>query len=148
MSDTSTISPVTPETPDAGALFGMHDTDVAEHPRFQRIYEHLECMRVQLDSHIQLVGEAKQRTLRTQAERAAARAAPHKGGQLTALIDAAGSKSKRTPQSRSYWSFTPRDVKALEKQNRIESGRARGWTRERFQPARYLALADAALAEL
>ena len=48
----------------------------------------------------------------------------------------------------SYWSFTPEDQKVIEKQKRMQAGRERGWMRARFDRTRYVALADAALAEL
>ena len=148
MSDTSTISPITPETPFAGAHYDAHIPDSSHQLRLHAVTEHVECVRVQLESHIKLLDEAKQRILATQADRAAKGPAPNKRGTLAALIDAANENNKRMPQTRSYWSFTPEDVKLLERKKWIEIGRDRGWTKERFEPARYAALADAALAEI
>ena len=52
------------------------------------------------------------------------------------------------PSSKSFWSFTPANVKLAEKQKKIEEGRARGWQRKRYNPERVEALIDDALAEL
>ena len=147
-SDASTISPISPETPMAGLQFGKSNQAITQLPSTNRLNEHLQAMHVQLQSHMKLLQDAKQQTLETQAERSAARTAPDQGGKLTALIDAAGAKNKHLSQSRSYWSFTPEDVKVLEMQKRVEAGRQRGWMRKRFEPGRYVELADAALAEL
>lgn len=147
-SDASTISPISPETPLIGKRFDGSSLQKYQDYDMTALSDHLQAMRVQLESHIKLIQEAKYRTLKAQAERSAARKAPNNGGMLTSMIDAASAKNKQLPQARSYWSFTPEDVKVLEEQRRIEAGRDRGWKRKRFDPTRYRELGDAALAEL
>jgi hypothetical protein len=140
-SDASTISPISPETPIADLQWGSSQ-DIQQ---LRLIDDHLQGMRNQLQSHIKLLREAKQRTLDLQTERLSARLNPAKASSLNAV---AASKGGSLQQSRSYWSFTPEDQKVLEKQKRVQAGRDRGWMRARFDPTRYTVLADAALAEL
>ncbi|KAK3719027.1 hypothetical protein LTR37_004590 [Vermiconidia calcicola] len=148
-SDASTISPISPATPIPEAQFMQtsSETDL-ETAYFYGVEYHLQAMRTQLNSHIKLLQDAKQKTLDIQTERSAARAAPGMGGRVISLNGASGATSKQLPQSRSYWSFQPQDLKAAEKFKRIEDGRNRGWSRRRFEPLRYRELAEAALAEL
>lgn len=54
----------------------------------------------------------------------------------------------RLPQSRSFWSFKDEEAEKKEKVTRVEEGRARGWKTARFEPKRYVELAEDALAEL
>ena len=127
---------------------GESSSALRQRPSIGLLSDHLHGMRRQLESHIKLLQDTRQQTLNIQAERSAARADPRKSGKLTALIDAAGTKNQHTPPSVNYWSFTPEDVKVLELQKRVEAGRARVWRRKRFEPGRYMELAEAALAEL
>lgn len=145
-SDASTISSLYPDTPTA-SHFGISDPQRTAHSSSEYLSEHLEGMRVQLETHIKLLQEAKGQAIRIQSERAAARLRPTKQGRLTALFDAAAT-DKKVQQSPSFWSFTPSDVKAIETQRRVEAGRERGWVRVRFDPTRYRQLAETALAEL
>jgi len=98
--------------------------------------EHLDGMRKQINTHINLLRRAKLATTIAQAERASRSQAP------------ALAPQKRLPKSKSFWSFTPADVKVAEKERKIEEGRARGWERKRYDPGRYEALVENALAEL
>lgn len=138
-SDAATISPVSPETPYADIQWGLstHDQHV------NSVHHHLQGMRAQLQSHVKLLKEAKQRTLVLQTEQLASRFSSAKGGRM-----ASGSKGGKMQSTASYWSFTPEDQKVIEKQRRIEAGRERLWMRARFDRTRYVTLADAALAEL
>ena len=98
--------------------------------------EHLDGMRKQVNTHINLLRRAKLATTVAQAERASRSQAP------------ALAPQKRLPKSRSFWSFTPADVKVAEKEEKIEEGRARRWERKRYDPGKYEALVVNALAEL
>ena len=113
-------------------------TPVKETPAFNltRLAEHLAGMHTQIKTHMTLLQQAKLATTIAQAERAS---------RLTA-----SSQSPVTPlpHSKSFWSFTPVDVKNAERQQRIEEGRARGWERQRYRSERYQALAEKAMAEL
>ena len=147
-SDNSTISPISPDTPAAGEEIATPNPSSQQLP-LDSLDEHLKGMQIQLESHVGLLQDAKQRTLDLQNERAATtRPPPKKGGKLGAIIDAAGAKNQRPPPSRSYWSFTPENIKVVEKQKRIEAARGRGWARKRFDPTRYTELAEKALADL
>lgn len=146
-SDASTISSMSPDTPVAGTEIVDPNPQETAQRSSEHLKEHLEGMRIQLESHIKLLREAKQQTINIQGERAAARLAPTTEGRLTALMDAAAT-DRRIQQSHSFWSFTPQDVKAMENQKRVEAGRERQWTRRRFDPTRYKQLAERALAEL
>jgi hypothetical protein len=103
---------------------------------FTRLSEHLDGMRTQINIHINLLRRATLATTVAQAKRASrSQAAQH-------------APQKRIPKSKSFWSFTPADVKMAEKEERIDEGRARGWARERYNPAKYDVLVENALAEL
>ena len=159
-SDESTISPISPETPFGGdddrmlgGLNGDGSTEdssrmTAAQKSISDLEEQLQGVRLQLQSHLKLLREAKQRTVDAQTQRSAARKAPTKSGQLASFLDASGTRAARLQQSHSFWSFTPEDVKLLEKQRRIEDGRRRGWMRARFDATRYSDLAERAMAEL
>jgi hypothetical protein len=101
-----------------------------------RLPEHLDGMRMQLTTHINLLHRAKLATTVAQAKRASRAQAP------------AHASQKRLPKSKSFWSFTPVDVKVAEKERKIEEGRARAWARKRYDPRKYEALVENALAEL
>jgi hypothetical protein len=101
-----------------------------------RLSEHLEGMHTQIKTHIGLLHRAKLATTVAQADRACrARTSGY-------------TPQKRMPQSKSFWSFTPVNVKLAERQKKIEQGRASGWERKRYSPEKYDALVDNALAEL
>jgi hypothetical protein len=142
LSDAETLSPVSPDTP--YPPWG----DPKQQPHFQLVNDHLRAMQVQLQSHLRLLQNAKQKTADIQAERSVAHSLNNKKSKTTSSNNLATIEQKRLPTGRSYWSFTPEDVRIVEKQNRIQAGRARDWRRERFDPQRYQHLADAALAEL
>lgn len=135
-SDASTISSLSPETPVANHQGEILDLKIQDQRSVQQLAAHIEGMRSQLETHIRLLQDAKQQTIKIQSERAVARMAP------MAMTD------RRIQQSHSFWSFTPVDIKAIERQRRIEAGRKRGWMRARFDPTRYRRLAEKALAEL
>lgn len=101
-----------------------------------RLSEHLDGMRMQINTHINLLRRAKLATTVAQAERASRSQAP------------ALAPQKRLPKSKSFWSFTPADVKIAEKEKKIEEGRARGWARKRYDPGKCEVLVENALAEL
>ncbi|GAB7335240.1 hypothetical protein MBLNU13_g07654t1 [Cladosporium sp. NU13] len=101
-----------------------------------RLSEHLDGMRKQINTHINLLRRAKHATTIARAERASRFQAP------------ALAPQKRLPKSKSFWSFTPADVKMAEKERKIEEGRARGWARKRYDPGECEALMENALAEL
>jgi hypothetical protein len=135
------------------------DTYLSE-PEFSQLEDHLTAMYTQLQTHIRLLQHAKLSTTIAQAERAA-RSAPTTGTPLGSVGNRSGVFNARSPagslkgtpkgslaQSRSFWSFTPVDVKVADKQKRLEAGRARKWQRERFRPEKYQDLAEKALAEL
>ena len=139
-SDAATISPISPKTP-----LGLpwDDADSGSMQAVLLIESHLQAMRTQLQSHLKLLQEAKQRTLDQQTERLTAKLNANRASNFNRVRE--GSKLQ---QSMSYWSFTPEDQKLLEKQRRVQAGRDRGWMRARFDPTRYDVLADAALSEL
>ncbi|KAK3713255.1 hypothetical protein LTR37_008688 [Vermiconidia calcicola] len=148
-SDAATISPISPGTPVPEAQFIQRRSEMdLESAYFYRVEYHLQAMRTQLNSHIKLLQDTKQKTLDIHVERSTARAVPGTGGRANSDIDASRATSRQLPQSRSYWSFQPQDLKAVEKFKRIEDGRNRGWSRKRFEPLRYRELAEVALAEL
>jgi len=101
-----------------------------------RLAEHLAAMDTQIKTHITLLQQATLATTIAQAERAS---------RLTASSQ---SPVTRVPHSKSFWSFTPVDVKAADRQKKIEEGRARGWERKRYRSGRYQELADKAEQEL
>lgn len=98
--------------------------------------EHLDGMRKQINTHVNLLRRARLATTFAQAERASRSQAP------------ALAPQKRLPKSKSFWSFTPPDVKIAEKEKKIEEGRARGWMRKRYDSKKCEALVENALAEL
>ena len=101
-----------------------------------RLSEHLNGMRAQINTHINLLRQTKLATTVAQAARAARAQAP------------ALAPQRRIPKSKSFWSFTPADVKMAEKEKKIEEGRAREWARKRYDLGKYDALVENALAEL
>jgi hypothetical protein len=101
-----------------------------------RLSDHLEGMRTQINTHINQLRRAKLATTVAQAERASRAQAP------------ALAPQKRIPKSKSFWSFTPTDVKMAKKEKKIEEGKSRGWVRKRYDPGKYEALVGNALAEL
>jgi hypothetical protein len=103
---------------------------------FTRLSEHLNGMRKQIYTHINLLRRAKLATTVAQAARASRAQAP------------ALAPQKRILKSKSFWSFTPADVKMAEKERKIGEGRARGWARKRYDPGKHEALVENALAEL
>ncbi|KAK5721109.1 hypothetical protein LTR15_007073 [Elasticomyces elasticus] len=163
-SDGSTISPLSLETPVRGKTPHGHDDEKLRSR--SHLANHVVAMRAQLETHLRLLDQAMQGTLIAQAKRAANRAssAPSKGTPLksdrtsassyatpmssTSNRGSVSSESKRLPASRSYWSFTPVDLKAEELRKRVQEGRARGWARTRFDREKYVVLAEKALAEL
>ncbi|KAK5677868.1 hypothetical protein LTS10_009751 [Elasticomyces elasticus] len=163
-SDGSTISPLSLETPVRGSR--PHGHDDKESSSRSHLADHIVAMRAQLETHLHLLDQAMQRTLTAQAKRTANRAssAPSKGTPLksdrtsassyrtpmssTSNRGSVSSEGKRLPASRSYWSFTPVDVRAEELRKRVEEGRKRGWARTRFDREKYFVLAEKALAEL
>ncbi|KAM0706865.1 hypothetical protein Q7P35_006195 [Cladosporium inversicolor] len=109
---------------------GEQETDLT------RLSEHIDGMHKQINTHINLLRRAKLATTVAQAARASRAQAPTLAPQ------------KRLPKSKSFWSFIPADVKIAEKEKKIEEGRARGWARKRYDPRKYEALVENALAEL
>ncbi|OQN99407.1 hypothetical protein B0A48_14384 [Cryoendolithus antarcticus] len=119
-----------------------------------KIESHLDALCAQLQTHLRLVQTARLKTTIPQAQRSA-RTGPTVGtplariprGKRTGISEPKTPSTKGVAQSRSFWSFTPADVQASEKQKRIEEGRARSWKRQRFDAGRYRELAERALAE-
>ncbi|KAK0364633.1 hypothetical protein LTR94_010123 [Friedmanniomyces endolithicus] len=177
VSHASTVSPISPETPVRPTAPEVSQQTPQAHDRgnedevdhqFHDI--HIRAMRTQLETHLRLLEQETQRTLTAQTKRAAERAstAPTTGAPLAPVrgsLDGAGAgisrpsssrskhdsvvgESKRLSASRSYWSFTPVDVKAEGLRKRVKEGRERGWARERFGRERYVGLAERALGEL
>lgn len=101
-----------------------------------RLEEQFDGIHTQVKTHIDLLHRAKLATMNAQAERAAR------------VNNKKHSPQMSIPHSKSFWSFTPVNVKLAEKQKKIEEGRARGWQRKRYDPERCEALIDNALAEL
>ena len=144
-SDDTAISPISPSTP----IDTKSGADFAREPEISSssfsstmnpISSHLQALHSQIETHISLLEEAKQRTLTAQAERET----KNNMRKVPASKAAAGGM----PQSRSFWLFTPEDMKVAEKQRRMEEGRQRMWMRVRFDPGRYQGLAERALGEL
>ena len=90
--------------------------------------EQLDGMRMQIKTLVDLLRRAKLATLNAQAERTARFNTTKRSPQMS------------IPSSKSFWSFTPANVKLAEKQKKIEEGRARGWQRKRYNPERFEAL--------
>ncbi|KAK4954642.1 hypothetical protein LTR10_008075 [Elasticomyces elasticus] len=163
-SDSSTISPLSLETTVRGKTPHGHDDEKLSSR--SHLADHVVAMRAQLETHLRLLDQAMQGTLTAQAKRAASRAssAPSKGTPLksdrtsassyatpmssTSNRGSVSSEGKHLPASRSYWSFTPVDVRAEELRKRVEEGRKRGWARTRFDREKYVVLAEQAWAEL
>lgn len=155
--DTSKIgSPVSPPTPPQQTLLCaptpavpdlvLDSASVQAPLDLTHLSEHLSGMHAQLQTHLALLHQAKLRTTVAQAERAA-RIAMSKSPRVGITPNATAS-GKRIPHSKSFWSFTPVDVKKAEKEKRIEERRAKGWERKRYKSEKYVALAESALAEL
>ncbi|KAK0260126.1 Glycoside hydrolase, 38 vacuolar alpha mannosidase [Friedmanniomyces endolithicus] len=165
VSDASTVSPISPETPVRVTVPEVsHHTPEApdrgnEDGNDHHSHDiHVQAMRTQLATHLRLLAQETQRTLTAQSKRATERAstAPTTGTPLAPVrgsLDGAGAgisrlsssgskqdsvlgESKRLSASRSYWSFTPVDVKAEGMRKRVKEGRERGWARERFERER------------
>lgn len=101
-----------------------------------RLEEHFDGIHTQIKTHIDLLRRAKLATMNAKTERAAR------------FNNTKHSPQMSIPNSRSFWSFTPVNVKLAEKQKKIEEGRARGWQRKRYNPEKCEALIENALAEL
>ncbi len=146
MSDTSTISPVSPDTPYASWRSTMDPSEYVAELQYYRLFgSHLQAMRTQIQSHLRLLRVAKLKTSDAQAERSLAHATNDRRAKEIAKSK---TNERGLASGPSYWSFSPEDVRVVEKQNRIQAARAREWKRERFDPRRYQELADAAIAEL
>ncbi|KAF2164232.1 hypothetical protein M409DRAFT_25574 [Zasmidium cellare ATCC 36951] len=159
-SNASTVSQTSPQTPVrhhiATSPTPTKYQDLLSQNSVYRLTEHILSMRAQLQRHIALVHDAQDRLHRAQQEKRASRLAPTTGtplGPINAKDDVFSTpvpspQKIGLPQARSYWSFVPEDIKALEKRRRIADGRVRKWKRERFQPGKYRELCERALEEL
>ncbi|KAK4565235.1 hypothetical protein LTR86_003852 [Recurvomyces mirabilis] len=184
-SDASTISPVSPETPTR--TYGYEPAAIKTTDRKWEQEEILQedaqpedmipqdqstpyqDMASQLNTHLRLLHEAKERAIAVQTARQTSSTAPTNGTPLPPLrssLDGSSygsrpesvsskhdsvvgeTKPRRVPQSKSYWSFKPEEVRINEKRRRIEDGRSRMWARERFDGRKYGLLAGRALAEI
>lgn len=158
---TSAVSPLTP-------THDRHDS-VSSDGAIQealclRLNDHLDSMRMQLETHITLVQQTKEQLRDFQTERALSKRTANidtLSGTLPTNItrDARRAScayeqepliSSSLPRARSYWSFVPDDAKAAEKSRRIRDGRERKWERrtERFDARKYQNLCERALDEL
>lgn len=99
---------------------------------------HLTAIHTQLTIHLHHLLELKQFTITEQEERARRQSGSTSNTKTTTKL----------PQSRSFWSFKDEEAEKKEKLSKIEEGRARGWKIARFEPKRYVELAEDALAEL
>ncbi|KAI7487992.1 hypothetical protein KC351_g2258 [Hortaea werneckii] len=174
----STVSPASPRTPvrhAMGARSPLHgflpspQGDSILQIRERDFIRHLQAMRLQLDSHLEMLKRARSETFAKQLQRENQRrnigSAQPTSLQLSHLgssngrfqphsssnegpTGAAEGGNGRIQQMRSFWSFEPADVTADEKRRRIDAGRQRGWVRERFRAERYQDLAEKAMAEL
>ena len=138
-SSSSRVPSPLPETPVIATLTLTPACELVSdepHMDLTRLHEHLAGMRRQINTHINLLRRVKLATTIAQAERASRANTPKQAPQ------------KRLPQSKSFWSFTPENIQTAEKKKKIEEGRARGWARKRYDPGKYEALVDSALAEL
>lgn len=107
--------------------------------RAQAAYSaHLTAIHIQLTTHLHHLLDLKQSTIAEQEERARRQSEPTSNTKIATKL----------PQSRSFWSFKDEEAEKKEKMTRIEEGRARGWNTARFEPKRYVELAEDALAEL
>lgn len=105
-----------------------------------RFNSHVSALRTQLHKHIIVVQHLKMETIQIQADRTQRR---------TQKIPQERSTKTKLPQSRSFWSFKDPQAEDVERTARIEEGRARAWKKVRkFEPERYIVLAEEALAEL
>lgn len=164
-SSDSTISAISPLTPTRTRSGSVSSDDFADESVCLRLQDHLDSMRMQLETHITLVQQVKEHLSELQAERASSRARPNTDLALEEL-PTIGDKSTRQnkqasyrqpsfnseglPRARSYWSFVPEDEKAAAKLKRIRDGRSRNWERktERFDARKYQDLCERALNEL
>lgn len=163
-SNASTVSAISPLTPTRS----RHDS-VSSDIRVQdglclRLNDHLNSMRMQMETHIALVQKAKEQLRVLQSDRALARVVStvdtsSKEGpanaygasrQANRFNDQGPLGGSDLRQARSYWSFVPEDVKLAEKQRRMRAGRERQWERktERFDARKYQDLCERALDEL
>jgi hypothetical protein len=99
---------------------------------------HVTAIRVQLDTHLHHLLELKQSTITEQEERVRRQSGSISNTKTTTKL----------PQSRSFWSFKDAEAEKKEKLTKIEGGRARGWETTRFDPKKYVELAEDALSEL
>ncbi|KAK3117515.1 hypothetical protein LTR53_001032 [Teratosphaeriaceae sp. CCFEE 6253] len=191
-----TVSPVSPQTPQLSPT-SNYDTAIEiqgpdeidsircgnavheplprspEDGKHDRILEHLDALRVQLQTHLRLLAHARQATITAQSQPTVSPAttalaprspppplhtrstAAHAAFSRPSTADSkhdslTDTRTKGTTLGRehSYWSFTPVDVRAEALRARVQAGRARGWARERFEGARYRDLAERAVGEL
>lgn len=164
-SDVSTISSISPLTPKRTRNASLSSDQDVDESLCLRFNDHMDSMRMQLETHISLVQLAKDQLRELQAERASSKVAPRFGTPLrerSGNVDGAVNRSDAMddgealnssaglPRLRSYWSFVPVDAKATEKEKRIQAGRDRKWERktERFNPRKYQDLCERALSEL
>jgi hypothetical protein len=99
---------------------------------------HLTAIRAQLDTHLHHLLELKQSTITEQEERVR-----RQSGSISNT-----KTNTKLPQSRSFWSFKDAEAEKKERLTKIEEGRARGWKTVRFEPKRYIELAEDTLSEL
>jgi hypothetical protein len=128
-----------PTAPEVAILVPTTDRiPVLEEPDLDltRLSEHIDGMHKQIKTLVSLLHSAKLATTVAQAERA------------SRVMSTRHTQQKCLPQSKSFWSFTPVNVKLAEKQKKVEEGRARGWERKRYRSERYEALMEDALSEL
>ncbi|KAI7543724.1 hypothetical protein KC331_g7232 [Hortaea werneckii] len=174
----STVSPASPETPVRHALgtqSPLHGFSPSPEGhriparREQDFIGHLEAMRLQLDSHLEMLKRAKDETVAKQRQRENQRRKIGGASSTSPSLSYTGSSNgrgqsysssnsgphiaadtgnARIQQMRSFWSFEPAAVTVDEKRRRIQAGRQRGWMRERFRAERYQELAEKAMAEL
>lgn len=98
----------------------------------------LTAIRTQLTTHLHHLLDLKQSTITEQEERVR-----RQSGSVSDTKTAT-----KLPQSRSFWSFKDEEAEKKEKMARVKEGRARGWKTVRFEPKRYVELAEDALSEL
>jgi hypothetical protein len=99
---------------------------------------HLTAIHTQLTTHLRHLLDLKQSTITEQEERVR-----RQSGSISSTKTAT-----KLPQSRSFWSFKDAEAEKKEKLTRIEEGKAKGWETARFEPKRYIELAEDALAKL
>lgn len=108
----------------------------------QHYLAHLEALQAQLRTHLQQVRVLQAETSAAQTERARQKRAQSILSSLPVPVKI------KLPPSKSFWSFKDPQAETEKRKARIEAGRARGWTRERFDPGRYQRLAEDALTEM